>query len=76
MQKTLKNFPKKSLDFFSLHRWYQLRKYFFSGSIAVVMAFSIVSVSHGDVDMQGLMASVANVSVAPRLDADLILKRE
>ena len=76
MQKTLKNIPKKTLDFFALYRSSQFRKYFLSGSIAVVMAFSIVSVSHGDVDMQGLMASVANISEVPHFDADLILQRD
>ncbi len=76
MQKTLKNIPKKTLDFFALYRSSQFRKYFLSGGIALVMAFSIVSVSHGDVDMQGLMASVANVSEVPHFDADLILQRD
>jgi hypothetical protein len=71
MQKT----TKKTTDFFSLYRSSQLRKYFLSGGIAVFAAFSIVSVSHGDIDMQGLMASVANVSNTQHYDADLIMTR-
>jgi hypothetical protein len=31
---------------------------------------------HGDVDMQGLMASVENITEAPRLEADIIMKRD
>ena len=71
MQKTI----KKTTDFFSQYRSSQLRKYFLSGGIAVFAAFSIVSISHGDIDMQGLMASVANVSNTQHYDADLIMVR-
>ncbi len=72
MQKTI----KKTTDFFSLYRSSQLRKTFLSGGIAVFAAFSIVTLSHGDVDMQGLMASVASVSNTQHYDADLIMTRQ
>ncbi len=71
MQKTI----KKTTDFFSLYRSSQIRKYCLSGGIAVFTAFSLVSFSHGDIDMQGLMASVANVSDTKHYDADLIMSR-
>ncbi len=76
MQKVLKKIPKKTIDFFSLYRSNQFRKYFLSGSIAIFTAFSIVSVFHGNIDMWGLMASVANVSEVSQFDADLILRRQ
>lgn len=66
---------KKYTDFFTSYRNNQLHKTFVSGWIAVFAAFSIVSVMHGDVDMQWLMASVENITEAPRLDADIIMKR-
>lgn len=71
MQKTI----KKTTDFFASYRASQLRKTFVSGWIAVFAAFSIVSVIHGDVSMEWLMASVENVTETPRLDADIIMKR-
>ncbi|MBX9808785.1 hypothetical protein K2X92_00135 [Candidatus Gracilibacteria bacterium] len=71
MQKTI----KKTTDFFTSYRANQLRKTFVSGGIAVFAAFSIVSVIHGDVSMEGLMASVENVTETPRLEADIIMKR-
>lgn len=67
---------KKYTDFFTSYRNNQLHKTFVSGWIAVFAAFSIVSVMHGDVDMQGLMASVENITEAPRLEADIIMKRD
>jgi hypothetical protein len=51
MQKNTKKIPKITPDFFSNYRSSQLHKYFLSGTISVFVAFSIVTVSHGDVDM-------------------------
>ena len=76
MQKTTKKLPKKTIDFFSTYRYSQIRKYFFSLGIAVFVSFSLVSIFHGDINMNDLMASVANVTEEPRYDADLILTRQ
>lgn len=72
MKKTI----QKTTDFFALYRSSQFRKFIFSWSIAVFAAFSIVSFIHGDIDTRGLMASVASLTEAPPLDANLILKQQ
>ena len=75
MQKT----HHKTTDFFSLYRSRQLRKYALSGGIAVFVAFASVSFINSPLDMNGLMASVANVSSevgTQHYDADLVMTRE
>lgn len=72
----MKKLLKSPVDFFARYRSSQIRKYFLSGSIAIFVAFSFVSIIHGGIDTRGLMASVASVTEAPRLEADLILKRD
>lgn len=72
----MKKTQKIQTDFFALYRSSQIRKYFFSTSIAVFFAFVFVSSINGWIDTRGLMASVASVTEAPRLEADLIMKRE
>ncbi len=72
MQKT----HQKTTDFFSTYRSRQLRKYALSGGIAVFVAFSFVSLINSPLDMNGLMASIANVTDTPHYDADLIMTRQ
>lgn len=76
MQKNTKKLPKQINDFFSSYRFSQLRKYFFSLGLALFVSFSFVSIYHGDINMNSLMASVANVTEEPRYDADLIMTRK
>lgn len=72
MKKTIKN----SVDFFTLYRSNQFKKFLFSWTIAVFAAFSIISFIHGGIDTRGLMASVANITELPPLDANLVLKKQ
>lgn len=72
MKKTIKN----TVDFFTLYRSNQFKKYLFSGSIAIFAAFSIISFIHGGIDTRGLMASVSSITELPPLEANLILKKE
>lgn len=72
----MKKIHTSHTDFFALYRSSQIRKYFLSGGIALFMAFTFVSTINGGIDTRGLMASVASVTEAPRLEADLIMKRD
>ena len=72
MQKNIKN----TTDFFKLYRSNQLHKHMMSASIAVFAAFTIVSFTQDNVDLNSLMASVAIVTEAPRSDADIIMVRQ